>query len=154
MAHEACIDALNDLIQINNDRIVGYEKAIDELKDGQDGDLKSLFTKMIGESQQYNSELKAMVNSYGGETAESSTVSGKLYRAWMDVKALFTGGDRVTVLNNCEGGEDAAQKAYEMALEDDDVMPETKALISQQKASLKVSHDEIKALRDAEKTMD
>lgn len=151
MAHEACIEAANDLIQINNDRIVGYEKAIDELKDGQNGDLKSLFNEMIAQSQQNNTELKSLVAGHGGEAAESSTISGKLYRAWMDVKAVFTGGDRDTVLNSCEAGEDAAQKAYEMALDDADVMAETKEVISRQKAALMQSHDKIKALRDAAK---
>ena len=144
--HESCINALNDLVQINNDRIVGYGKAIDELKDGQDGDLKSLFSSMIADSEKYKSELAAMISSYGGDVAQSSTVSGKIYRAWMDVKALFTGGDRETVLNNCKGGEEAAQKAYEMALNDDDVMQETKDLIAKQKTALQQSLSKISAL--------
>ncbi|MFD2921394.1 PA2169 family four-helix-bundle protein [Terrimonas rubra] len=149
MAHEACIEALNDLIQINNDRIAGYEKAIDELGDNLDGDLKILFTKMIAESGKYKADLAAMVASYGGKVAEGSTLAGKLYRAWMDVKAVFTGGDRKTVLSNCEAGEDAAQRAYQMALNDEEVMPETKVLIAKQKQELLSSHNEIKALRDA-----
>lgn len=147
--HTACIEALNDLIQINNDRIAGYEKAIDELGDNLDGDLKLLFTKMIAESGKYKADLSAMVTSYGGKTAEGSTLAGKLYRAWMDVKAVFTGGDRKTVLSNCEAGEDAAQRAYQMALDDEAVMPETKNLIAKQKQELLASHNEIKALRDA-----
>lgn len=69
----------------------------------------------------------------------------------MDVKAVFTGGDRKTVLSNCERGEDAAQNAYQAALDDNDVMPETKTLISKQKQDLLKSHNEIKALRDAAK---
>lgn len=69
----------------------------------------------------------------------------------MDVKAVFTGGDRATVLSNCEAGEDAAQRAYQMALNDEDVMPETKDLIARQKQQLLASHNEIKALRDAVK---
>ena len=149
MAHEACIEALNDLIQINNDRIAGYEKAIDELGDNLDGDLKILFTKMIAESGKYKADLAAMVASYGGKVAEGSTLAGKLYRAWMDVKAVFTGGDRKTVLSNCEAGEDATQRAYQMALNDEEVMPETKVLIAKQKQELLSSHNEIKALRDA-----
>ncbi len=149
MAHEACIEALNDLIQINNDRIAGYEKAIDELGDNLDSDLKILFTKMIAESGKYKADLAAMVASYGGKVAEGSTLAGKLYRAWMDVKAVFTGGDRKTVLSNCEAGEDAAQRAYQMALNDEEVMPETKVLIAKQKQELLSSHNEIKALRDA-----
>ena len=42
-------EVLNDLIQINNDRIEGYEKALKELKD-EDADLKDLFISMIDES--------------------------------------------------------------------------------------------------------
>lgn len=149
MEHKACIEALNDLIKINNDRIEGYQKATNELKDGQDSDLKSLFSSMISESQQYKRELEDLVTEYGGETADGTTASGKLYRAWMDVKAMFTGGDRKTVLSNCEAGEDAAQRAYKMALEDDEVMVRTKDLIGQQKSAMRTSHDKIKALRDA-----
>lgn len=149
MEHKACIEALNDLIKINNDRIEGYQRAIDELADGQDTDLKALFTSMVSESNSYKRELENLVTEYGGETADGTTASGVLYRAWMDVKALFTGGDRKTVLSNCEAGEDAAQKAYKMALDNDELMTKTKDLISQQKSSMRTSHDKIKSLRDA-----
>jgi uncharacterized protein (TIGR02284 family) len=65
----------------------------------------------------------------------------------MDVKAVFTGHDRHTVLANCEAGEDAAQRAYRMALEHD--LPAfIRELLIQQQQTLRVSHDEIKALRD------
>ena len=149
MEHKACIEALNDLIRINNDRIEGYQRAIDELPDGQDADLKSLFSNMISESNSYKRELESLVTEYGGETADGTTASGKLYRAWMDVKAVFTGGDRKTVLSNCEAGEDAAQKAYQSALDDEDVMPRTKEVIRHQKSSMRTSHDKIKSLRDS-----
>ncbi|MCH5690337.1 PA2169 family four-helix-bundle protein [Niabella sp. W65] len=82
MEHKACIDALNDLIQINNDRIVGYQKGIDELKDGQDADLKSLFNNMISESTAYKKELEDLVIEYGDRPQmvlpiwESCTVHG------------------------------------------------------------------------------
>ncbi|RZK04152.1 MAG: PA2169 family four-helix-bundle protein, partial [Flavobacterium sp.] len=69
---------------------------------------------------------------------------------WMDVKAIFTGHDRKTVLNNCEFGEDAAQNAYKMALEEEDLPANIRSLISDQKAALRVSHDEIKRLRDSQ----
>jgi uncharacterized protein (TIGR02284 family) len=68
----------------------------------------------------------------------------------MDVKAVFTGHDRQTVLNNCEFGEDAAQKAYKMALAEEGLSSFLKTLITDQKAALRISHDEIKALRDSQ----
>ena len=43
-----------------------------------------------------------------------------------------------------------AQKAYEMALKEDDLPGNLKTLLSDQKATLRVSHDKIKALRDAQ----
>ena len=138
---------LNDLVEINNDRIVGYERAIKELKDS-DSDLKVLFTGMIAESQTYKTALASEISALGEKVDNGTTNSGKIYRAWMDVKSVFTGNDRKTVLENCEFGEDAAQKAYKMALESESLPANIRELISSQKAALKQSHDKIKSLRD------
>jgi|SRR5579875_1719079 len=147
--NEKVIGILNDLIQINNDRIVGYEKAIGELKDD-DADLRSLFHRYIQQSKEYQSELRTEVTRLGGEPSDGTTNSGKVYRVWMDLKAAITGKDRTTILNNCEFGEDAAQKAYDMALNTDDTELESSVrdLIVRQKSALKVGHDEVKRLRD------
>lgn len=146
------VGVLNDLIRINHDRIVGYEKAIDELKDG-DLDLKTLFNRYINESRQYAQELTTEVTRLGGDPADGTTNSGKIYRVWMDLKAAVTGHDRETVLNNCEFGEDAAQKAYDMALNSDEEFETSlRDLIVRQKAALKVGHDEVKRLRDLQRT--
>ena len=88
----ATITILNDLIEINNNRIKGYEKAIEELKDG-DQDVKTLFAGMIDESREARNALGVEVQVLGAdmEPADSTTNSGKIYKAWMDVKAIFTG---------------------------------------------------------------
>lgn len=139
---------LNDLIRINHDRVVGYEKAIDELKDS-DADLKALFQRYITESRQYAHELTQEVTRLGGNPADGTTNSGKIYRVWMDLKAAISGKDRKTILDNCEFGEDAAQKAYDLALNSDvDLEPSLRDLIVRQKAVLKTGHDEVKRLRD------
>ncbi len=148
---EKVIGIINDLIRINHDRVVGYEKAVDELKN-EDADLKVLFQKYITESRQYAQELTQEVTRLGGDPAEGTTNSGKIYRVWMDLKAAITGKDRETILNNCEFGEDAAQKAYDMALNSDtELETPLRDLIVRQKATLKAGHDEVKRLRDMEK---
>jgi len=150
--NEKIVGILNDLIRINHDRIVGYEKGIEELKEG-DADLKTLFTRYIQESRQYADELTHEVTRLGGEPADGTTNSGKIYRVWMDLKAVVTGNDRKTVLENCEFGEDAAQKAYDMALNNDETHFDAplRDIIVRQKAQLKVGHDEVKRLRDMHK---
>ena len=148
---EELVEVLNDLIKINNDRIEGYERAADETKDI-DITLKAVFTKMADESRKHVSELTTHVNSLGGDTETGTTVSGKIYRAWMDVKAAVTGKDRHSILASCEYGEDQAQRAYEKALASDaDLDVDTRQLITSQKESLKASHDNIKQMRDASK---
>lgn len=145
---EKVTDILNDLIQINNDRISGYENAIKELTDD-DSDLRSLFNRYIQESREYKSELTTEVTRLGGDPSKGTTNSGKVYRVWMDLKAAITGKDRKTILSNCEFGEDAAQKAYNTALNADVDMDTTvRDLIVRQKSALKVGHDEVKRLRD------
>src|SRR5690349_8322926 len=139
---------LNDLIRINHDRVVGYEKAIEELKDS-DADLKALFNRYIGESRQYAQELTTEVTRLGGDPADGTTNSGKIYRVWMDLKSAIAGKDRKAILDNCEFGEDAAQKAYDTALNADvELEPSIRDLVVRQKATLKVGHDEVKRLRD------
>ena len=141
------IEVLNDLIQINNDRIIGYEKAIKETK-AEDEDLKILFATMIAESHRNKIALATEVQTMGAEVENGTTTSGKIYRAWMDVKAVFTGHDRHTVLANCEAGEDAAKKAYRTALEHEALPAYIRELLVQQAGALLASHDEIKSLRD------
>lgn len=151
--NENLIEVLNDLIRINNDRIEGYHRATDEAKDI-DVDLKAVFNRMADESRQYAAELTQEVVKLGGEPATGTTTSGKIYRVWMDVKATFTGKSRQAVLENCEFGEDAAQKAYNSALESDaDMSTDIRQLITNQKSSLKTSHDVIKKYRDMHKTV-
>jgi uncharacterized protein (TIGR02284 family) len=147
--NEKTSEVLNDLIRINNDRITGYERAARETA-ATDADLKALFTRMADESRQNVNELTTYVARVGEEPAGGTTVSGKIYRAWMDVKATFTGKNRKAILASCEYGEDAAQKAYDSALASDaELSTEIRQAIMDQKTSLKNSHDKIKSMRDA-----
>lgn len=146
-SNEHCVEVLNDLVRINNDRIEGYQRAAEETKP-EDSDLRNLFQQMAQESRQLKQELASEVAHHGGEVADGTMVSGKIYRAWMDVKAAFTGADRKAILSSCEFGEDAAQRAYKMATESEGLPTHVMELVNRQKQELKASHDKIKALRD------
>jgi uncharacterized protein (TIGR02284 family) len=141
------IEILNDLVQINNDRAEGYTRAMNELSSS-DSDLRTLFLNMIAESRVIKSSIAGEVLASGGEVEKGTTASGKIYRAWMDVSAIFTGHDRQTVLSNCERGEDAAQSAYKEAIKRDELPRYVREMLESQQATLKKSHDKIKALRD------
>jgi uncharacterized protein (TIGR02284 family) len=148
--NERTLEVLNDLIEINNDRVEGYEKANKETE-VKDADLRSLFSEMATESRRYANELSKYVRDRQGKPEEGTTFLGKIYRAWMDTKATFSGNDRRGILSSCEFGEDAAQRAYNEALSSDaEMSAEIRQLIMEQKDGLKKSHDRIKRMRDAQ----
>lgn len=146
--NEEAIEILNDLVKINHDRIKGYEKAI-ENTDSMDAELRTLYSRMSEESYEYVRELTERISALGGETASDTTIPGKIYHGWMDVKATFTGNDTKSMLAACEFGEDAAQKAYAKALEKETPLPaDVYDLVAHQKSLLKGSHDLIRQYRD------
>lgn len=149
MENEKRIEVLNQLIEINNDRVEGYETAS---KETDAADLKSLFADLQSTSHNNLSALRSEVNRLGGTPEEGTRVTGKFFRAWMDVKAALTGNDRQTILNSCEFGEDKALETYENVLADDAQLlsSEQLAIIREQQSKLRADHDRVKALRDAE----
>jgi uncharacterized protein (TIGR02284 family) len=146
---EKVIDVLNDLIRINNDRIDGYQKAAEEIKDTADSEIKGVFITMAEQSRNNASALRNAVTDLAGQPARDTTASGKIYRVWMDVKATFSGDDTTAALKSCEFGEDAALKAYKDAQKEQVAWPTgIAALIEKQREDLQRSHDTIKRLRD------
>lgn len=147
MENEKSIDVLNTLIQINNDRIEGYETAS---KETEEEDLKTLFAELTQTSQKCKAELTDEVTKLGGTATEGTKTTGKFFRVWMDVKVALTGKDRKAILDSCEYGEDIALDTYEKALENDseDLTSEQEDMIKDQHALIKADHIRVKSMRD------
>jgi uncharacterized protein (TIGR02284 family) len=145
---QTAIETLNDLILMNNDRIKGYERALKDNKSKYE-DLVLLFREMIGQSIQFNEELKALVSAAGSQPETESSLSGKLHRTLMDFRAAFTGNIRKRLLIECEKGEDASKETYNEALHEDNGLTDAqREIIAAQAKAQSASHDRIKALRD------
>ena len=138
---------LDDLIKINNDRIEGYEKALKDIKP-EDADLRMLFLKAIDQSRKIKMTLGNELQTLGETIPAGTSGSGTIHRAWLELKATFTGHNRHAILASCQFGEDAAQKAYESALNSEKLPEYLATTVLEEKAELKAVHDEIKALRD------
>jgi uncharacterized protein (TIGR02284 family) len=145
---EKSVDVLNDLIELNNDRVAGFEKAIADIKP-ENIDLKTLFQEYAAQSRKFSQELTAIVARYSDDVETGTSASGTLHRAWMDVKSLFGGSDRTSILAEAERGEDAIKKAYQNVLSDDELPSDALQTVAEQAQNILAAHDQIKALRDA-----
>lgn len=143
-------EVLNDLIQINNDRADGFDKAAKDLKE-ENVDLKATFDKLSAQSRTNVTELAGLVGRQGETPETGNTLLGSLHRAWIDIKATFGGNDRHSILEECERGEDAIKKAYRDALSENELGTQVREVLLAQQSGIEASHDAIKALRDATK---
>jgi uncharacterized protein (TIGR02284 family) len=142
---------INDLIQLNNDRVAGFEKALADIDD-ENIDLKQLFQTYAQQSRKNGQELAAII----GDVADVETgtsIEGTLHRVWIDVKSIFGGSDREGILSEAERGEDAIKKAYHDAIQSGALPLDISEKVNHQAREIYSAHDRIKALRDAAKAM-
>ncbi|UMQ43088.1 PA2169 family four-helix-bundle protein [Chryseobacterium sp. Y16C] len=150
MENHKIIEVLNDLIEINNDRAEGFEKAIRDIN-AENIDLKAAFEKFASQSRSNITELAGLVGSKGEVPEDGNTVLGTLHRAWIDIKATFGGSDLHSILEECERGEDAIKKAYKDALQENELGEDVREVLLKQQGGIQASHDAVKALRDLSK---
>lgn len=146
---EKTTKALRQLIIINNDRVIGYQ---DAKKHAEDADLKLLFEKYSLQSKKFANEIEMMIPDLSDDVpgGDETKNTGKLFRAWMEVKDNLAPNNRKAVLSSCEFGEDHAKKEYDKVLEDsEDVSTEALELIRRQRSELQAAHDNIKSMRDS-----
>jgi uncharacterized protein (TIGR02284 family) len=135
------------------------EKLIDFLRDShqgftdlgthiQDQTARLFFLKETQERANFAGELENELHRLGVKDVEQSgMLSGRVHRAWGELKAHLGGGDH-TLLATAEQGEDAIKKAYAEAL-DGHLPGDVRDLLTRQQAHLQMSHDKVKGFRDA-----
>lgn len=141
---------LKDLVQILHDGQEGFRKASEGVKDSQ---LKELFNRFSLQRAKFAGELEEELRNLGESDPEKegSTLTGKVHRVWIDLKAALTKNDAHAILAEAERGEDAAKDAYRKALEEKDLPASLRDVVSRQAAQVQRTHDEVKAMRDASK---
>jgi uncharacterized protein (TIGR02284 family) len=139
------IRILNDLIETCEDGEHGFRLAAEDAKDAE---LRSLLQRYSDQRRDFVRELRALVTQLGGNADDHGSVTGKLHRGWINLKAAISSNEPHAVLAECERGEDAAVKAYREALEKlDDVR--AREVVLQQSAQVQSAHDTVRDLRDS-----
>ncbi|WP_185211685.1 ferritin-like domain-containing protein [Sphingobacterium mizutaii] len=147
--NEKKIDLVNRAVEINNDRIKGYKKAIEIAGDANLRDLQVLFQQYIEQSRQFIIELSPCLEQFGQEPTEDSNFTGKIFRIWMDIKSAISPSISQAILESCEKGEDEFKETYKEILSDSlDDYQDLTGILQQQLATQLEAHQHIKELRD------
>jgi uncharacterized protein (TIGR02284 family) len=136
------------LVETLKDGQKGYA---DAMTDVEDSSLKDTFRKYAAQRSEFITEIEDQMFKLNLKPDESSSVTGTVHRAWIDLKAAITSKDNTAVLNECERGEDYAVKAYQTALKAQDLPTALKSVIEKQYQGVQEAHNTIKALRDSSK---
>ncbi|WP_046242494.1 PA2169 family four-helix-bundle protein [Hymenobacter terrenus] len=128
--------AYNDLVEINKTGAKGYQEAAEGVSNPQ---LKSELSRLSQQRAQFASELTQHASQYGLNVTESNTIEGLLtdaaaavHHGWINIKSAITGQSDSAVLSECENGDSVALKAYETALQANDLPVEAKSVLQQQ----------------------
>ncbi|WP_086596024.1 ferritin-like domain-containing protein [Hymenobacter crusticola] len=138
-------DALHELLLFVNDRIEGYQRAVEE---SQDPKLSGYYKQLVSQSQRFSNELNNYLRQQNGDQETSTTLKGKLYRAWMDTKAAITGADEEAILGSNIYGEEWALKAYKDALSDNNLPGALRVEVERQYAQSKKTYKDLKKLKN------
>lgn len=143
MTSDEVIIIMNNLIELNRDGQNGFQEAAAKLSAPR---LKAFCQAQSLNRAKFVGELQSEVRSLGEEPDNKGSVVGALHRGWIDLKVALGGGDHA-ILVATEAGEDHALRTYQKAL--DQTLPAAlrECLVLQQK-SVKLAHDEVRALRD------
>lgn len=147
-AIDKAVGVLNDLIEVNNDRVAEFAKAVKDLK-FEDNDLKILIEILRDDSKFYVHELGREVYNNGGEPEIQTAQARTMHGIWHNIKSTFVSADRKTVLRGWKRGEEEIKTAYEnvLALEDE-LSSDIMEMVYRQKEEIDQAYHQLKLYID------
>ncbi len=142
MAERTERTVLNHLIEICKDGERGFRAAAEHVKEPS---LKSLFTELAAQRGQFAAVLLPHAQRLGGNAESDGTSVGAHHRGWMNLMGLVPGHHDHTIVTEAERGEQAAQRAYEDAL-NGMIPPTVRDTIEQQCTAVQHAYRRIAAL--------
>ncbi|SEJ40133.1 PA2169 family four-helix-bundle protein [Paraburkholderia diazotrophica] len=138
------IALLNELIETSKDGERGFMKAAEEVRHASVNDALLESAELCSRDAR---ELQDLVSELGGRPKSDGSVAGALHRGWLGLKFAVGGRTDHAILADCEKDEDAAEKRFHDALEQD-LPVDVNAVIERLYQGVAQDHDRIRALRD------
>ena len=144
-SHKEHAEALQMLLQKNYDAEKGFKKAITKTESGS---LKEFLKRQALKHNRFATELDREIRSLNEIPKEQGSFTGKLSRAWMDIKVAVSGDHDEAILEECVRGEKDSAKEYEEALDENTFPPHLEEVLKKQLSDIKTMIAEVKTMED------
>ena len=138
------ISVLNLLTTTTIDSANGFEQSAEDARGGR---FEASFGGFAAERREIVAMLQEAVRAMGGTPNDDGSLKADLHRRWVDLRdAISKGGDK-EIIEEVERGEDYLKGKYDAALRDNELSPETRAVIREAYQSVRAGHDRASALK-------
>jgi uncharacterized protein (TIGR02284 family) len=146
MKNKETVEALNRLIQINNNRIEGYTRASEYHVDEE---TKYILFQLMETCKNCKTELISEILQLGGVPSKGIKGSSLFFRLMVSTRNAFRKDLQKTTLNSCSYSECAAIDIYNEVLKNKSghITPELIDLLNTQHISIKKNHRDVKGLQ-------
>jgi uncharacterized protein (TIGR02284 family) len=138
------VGVLNGLIKTTIDSVDGYRAAAEAKESGR---FVAMFFDRANEREDVAERLQEAVTVMGGNPEDDGSFLASAHRSFMGLKEAVMGNDDKAIVSEVERGEDVIKAKYEAALEDKDLSPSTRGLITDCYTSVKQGHDQMRDLK-------
>jgi uncharacterized protein (TIGR02284 family) len=135
---------LNTLTTTLIDSINGYRDAAENSESGR---FQQLFREMADERSTVVEDLRAEIRRLGGDPPNDGSLAGQTHQRFLDLKAAITGRDDKAIINEVERGEDYLKGKFKAAVEEDELSPESRAVVDRAYQSVLKGHDKMSQLK-------
>jgi len=147
-------EVLSDLVKINNDRVILYQKALEQSANI-DSYVQDVFANIIADGINFRQQLAEKIKQFHGEVKNNATLFGKIYATWIDLKVTFICHSQKTMIASYLYNEEVTLQVYRAALSmSTDMDNELYQLIEKQKNELKENYTTVKNYRKACQSID
>jgi uncharacterized protein (TIGR02284 family) len=146
MTNQTAAEVLNDLIQVNTERISRYEQFISSVDPGEKG-LRFFFARIIGESHQNKILLATELQAMGEQIDLSPATRGLVYETARQFMTQVVESSWSRVLDQADAFEDAALRAYNVSIHAEDVAAYLRDLLIEHQARINFTREKIRLLK-------
>jgi uncharacterized protein (TIGR02284 family) len=142
---DQAVDVLSELLENARDSEYGFRTCAREMPSA--SSLRQSFNRRASQYHEACDELARMIRRHGGSPPECGTAGAAIHRGWVRAKGAVGANSELSLLEECERGEEAAVALYREAMQRR-LPPDVRDLLERQAASTQQSHDQFQVLRD------